>query len=273
MSLNKVTAQEFAVKILRSHLEKKRIAHTYLLTGKKESGKEDVALAFAQALNCLSNHAFEECACVSCRKIEAGNHPDVRIMGSEAKARSIKIEEVRDAIGAASLKPYEGKWKVFILLDADRLTADAQNALLKTLEEPPANTLFIFLVENKSNLLETIQSRSFEVRLKPLHFSEEGGAGFIAGMWQENWEDILDAYQSQSREELKGSLELLMSNLREEIRNSESTGRGIPVPKIVEAISVVCETKDAVDGNVNQKLALSRLAVNLRKILPLRSLP
>lgn len=270
MSLSRAAAQSFAVKILTSHIEKGRLAHTYLFTGKKESGKEDLAMAFAKALNCLNQRNFEECECASCRKVESGNHPDVKLLGNDPKARSIKIQEARDMIGAAALKPYEGKWKVFIFLEADRLTADAQNALLKTLEEPPANTLFVFLIENKSNLLETIQSRSFDIRLKPLDFSSNSAAGFISGLWQENWEDILDAYQSQSREELKSSFDNLMSNLREEIRNSESTGRGIPVPKLVEAVSVICETKDAVDGNVNQKLALSRLSVQLRKILPLK---
>src|SRR5207248_272507 len=111
---------------------------------------------------------FDDCVCASCRKSEAGSHPDLHVLGKDLKLKSIKIEEVRDAIADAALKPYEGKWKVFVVLEAGRLTADASNAFLKTLEEPPPHTVFILTVETKAGLLETIQSRGFEVRLKPL---------------------------------------------------------------------------------------------------------
>ena len=270
MLTDKVKAQDFASRILKTHFEKGRLAHTYLLTGKKESGKEDLAMAFAQGLNCEKGAMFLDCGCAACRKTENRTHPDVKWLGDDEKARSIKIEEVRDAVALASFKPYEGKWKVFILMDADRLTVDAQNALLKTLEEPPAQTVFVFLVESKSHLLETIQSRSFEVRLKPRDFSDSLESGFIAGLWRENWEDILDVFQNQSREDLKNSFDLLMNNLRNELRMSEMSDRNIPAGKIVEAISVICETKDAVDANANQKLALTRLSIKLRNLLPLR---
>ena len=118
MSSEKLQAQEFAVRVLKSHIATKRLAHTYLLTGNKDSGKDEVALAFAAALNCSESHSFESCGCIPCKKVAEANHPDVKCLGEDAKARSIKIEEIRTMIGETWLKPYEGKWKVFILKNA-----------------------------------------------------------------------------------------------------------------------------------------------------------
>ena len=108
MYSDKIEAQGFAVRVLRSHIQKQRLSHAYLFTGEKNSGKEDLAQALAAAVNCEKERSFRECECKSCGKIEAGNHPDVRGLGKDPKIRSIKIEEVRDTLSAASLKTYEG---------------------------------------------------------------------------------------------------------------------------------------------------------------------
>ncbi|MDD5218921.1 MAG: DNA polymerase III subunit delta, partial [Candidatus Omnitrophica bacterium] len=167
MIWDKIETQPFVTGILKTHVETGRLAATYILSGDVQSGKEEMAQALACALNCEEKKSFESCACASCMKILNGNHPDVRWLGkAEERARSIKIEEVRDMLNWVYLKPYEGEWKVFIVTEADRLTLEAANALLKTLEEPPARTIFCLLVENRSNLLETIQSRSFKLKLR-----------------------------------------------------------------------------------------------------------
>src|SRR5438094_110690 len=127
MFSEKIEAQDFAVRVLKSHIQKNRLAHTYLITGEKESGKGDLALAFAVALNCEAEQYFEPCSCNSCRKSEAGNHPDLHLLGQDLKIKTLKIEEVRNVIAGASLKPYEGKYKVFVLFDAGRLSQDASN--------------------------------------------------------------------------------------------------------------------------------------------------
>ena len=302
MISEKAELQGFAVRLLRSHLEGRHPAHTYLFTGDAESGKEDLAFAFAAALNCEKGRAFEDCDCTSCRKIENHLHPDVRRLGAGrigagtlrdssrisndggagrigagTKSRAIKIEEAREAIASASLKPYEGKWKVFILEDADRLTPEASNALLKTLEEPPAHTIFILLVEHKANLPDTVRSRSFEVRLRPVRGAEPApnplAPEILEALRGKSWDDFFQEYAGKSREDFKQALDFLMEYFREMIR-SHAEGRGVwqsapagrTPQQCLRAIDFLLETKDALDANCNQKLALSRLGMQLENL-------
>ena len=263
--------QSFAVKILKAHLKKKRLAHTYLFTGNEKWGGKDLALAFAKSLNCQKENYFTDCDCNSCHKTGEYNHPDVHWVGQDEKVKSIKIEEVRNILGVTSLKPYEGKWKIFIFIDANRLTPDASNALLKTLEEPPAHTLFVLLVESKFHLLETIQSRSFEIRLKPASSSDfdiepAQGSPFLH---HQTWKDYFDGYQKYSREEMKDMFDGLMNYLRDVIyRNANKEENSAKISQTLDALEKILETKQAVDENANQKLALSRLSMQLRRLIP-----
>ena len=267
--------QDFVLRILKSHIQRNRLAHTYLLTGEKNSGKEEVALAFAQSLNCLEKRYFETCECTSCRKVKAKNHPDVQWLGGEEKVRSIKIESVREILGWASLKPYEGRWKVFIILNADKLTLDAANALLKVLEEPPPQTIFVLSVESRVYLPDTILSRCFEVRFRPAGIlSDENGeeerAGITENIQGKNWEDFLDEYTAKSREEIKKILDLLMIHLNR--RNAQAENPKLDnLISFTRAMDLLAESKDALDSNVNQKLVLSRLAMQLRKLFTLEA--
>lgn len=276
MNWDKIRAQEFAVRILKAHGDHKRLASTYLITGNQASGKEDVALGFALSLLCSQKRKFESCECSVCTRILGRNHPDVR-WGPPLTARSIKIEEVRELMGWASFKPYEGEWKIFILEGADRLTLEAANAFLKTLEEPPKQTIFCLLCESKAQVLETIQSRSFEIRLRPLGEEttlppsfpppDEAGGGI---RWGENWEDCLDQCQAMKREELKVFFDALMEYFRGLIQKEAERPGGNPelMTAWLEALDKVYESKDALDANANQKLILSRLAMQLRGIVP-----
>lgn len=278
MFSEKIERQEFAVRILNAHLRDNRLAHTYLFTGIDCLGGEDLAYAFACALNCEKGNHFAECDCVQCRKIENNAHPDVRRLGMDPQVRSIKIEEIRGLIDTANFKPFEGRWKVYILGGAGRLTTDASNALLKTLEEPPAHTIFILLVESKMHLLETIQSRSFEVRLQPLAGDIpvlpeglENWAMKFLDFKGKNWDDLLQSYQGKSREELKTVLGALSDHcaelLRKKIRSEDRSQ--VNVSAWVDAIDLIVETKEAVEANANQKLALTRLGMRLMNTLPL----
>lgn len=262
MLSEKIRKQDFAVKILKTHESKERLAHAYLLTGEKSAGKEDLAMAFAKALNCESGHLYEDCACGSCHKIETGQHPDVKWAGMEEKTRSIKIEEMRDWVGQASLKPYEGKYKVFILANADKLTADASNAILKTLEEPPPRTVFILTTESRFAVLETILSRCFEIRLKPgtTEAAENAVTDLSRQMGGRPWTDFLDDFSGKPREDVKRSLDGLMEVFRRQMQKT-------PVAEFLKGIDLLLETKEALEANANQKLALSRLAMRLGKIL------
>ncbi len=271
MYSEKANAQEFAVKVLKNHLRSGRLSHTYLITGEEQSGKEEVAMAFAAALNCLENKWFEPCECNACHKIENGNHPDFHTLGEDEDVKSIKIEEVRRMIADASLKPYEGKWKIFFLKDAERLTADASNAVLKTLEEPTARTIFILTTETKANLIETIQSRSFELRLKPLGGGNQGhpSLDLVMGIKEKAWEDYLDE-NTGKRENMRATLDDLMRYFRQAAFKAVLPN-GTPNPRqesFVKALELLTETKDALDANVNQKILASRLAMRLRRIVP-----
>lgn len=272
---SEIKAQDFPVHVLKSHIKRERLAHTYLLTGEKGSGKEELALGFAQALNCLEQRYFEACECPSCRKVKTKNHPDVQWLGGEDKVRSIKIESVREILNWASLKPYEGRWKVFIILNADKLTLDAANALLKVLEEPPPQTVFVLAVESRSYLLDTILSRCFEIRLRPSDLSsekadEEAWREVVGNFQGESWEDFFDGYATKPREETKKFLDLLINRLERNISKRPQAQLNSFVP-FTQAIDFLTESKDALDSNVNQKLVLSRLAMQLRRLFTLEA--
>ncbi len=279
MLTDRIETQSFAVRVLKTHLAKKRLAHTYLFTGKDGAGHEGLALAFACALNCPKENFFRDCGCPSCYKTENRNHPDVIWLGEDPKARSIKIEEARQSIEKAFLKPFEGLWKVFILVRSERLTTEAANALLKTLEEPPAHTIFVLLAETKAHLLETIQSRGFEIKLRPLEMGSAGGAIHESLVRSgQNWLEYFEPYHGASREEIKELCDLLMMHFRNRIESNANVGArhvAIDPPAtqwraspLLAAIDRVIETKDAVDANANTKLALTRLTTQLEKILP-----
>lgn len=268
MLLDKIKEQDFARTILQNHLTRDRISQTYLFTGNQFSGKEDLAIAFACALNSEEKDPFEDTESISSKKIQEGNHPDVFILGEDETVRSIKIDEIRKAITQVSLKPYEGKYKVFILMGAERLTLDAANALLKVLEEPPQDTVFMLLVENKGHLLETIQSRCFEVRLKPLSCGDIDLSLTSAGLGQLKWEDFLENYEKSSRDEMKVVLDQMMSYFREQLQKQadrdevdSKTAYGY-----LKAIDFITETKEALMDNANQKLAMTRLSMQLKKL-------
>ena len=151
--------QSRAVRLLQRGLTTGRIAHAYLFTGPEGIGKRTAALALAQALNCQRGDGLDDgCgACQSCRKIARGLHPDVQVI--EPAGATLKIEQVRALEADAALGPYEAKRKVFILDSAEKMTEQAANALLKTLEEPPGRTVFVLLTTTPSALPSTIVSR------------------------------------------------------------------------------------------------------------------
>jgi DNA polymerase III delta' subunit len=254
----------FSNPLLVSHLKRGRIAHTYLFSGSKGDRRKELVLGFARALNCLEQRIFEDCSCLSCRKITGGNHPDVRRYGEDEKSRSIKIEAVREMIHEASLKPYEGRWKVFLLEGAERLTLEAANALLKTLEEPPEHSVFFLLVENKAHLLETIQSRAFEIRIPPSEGEGEKGEAVLL-LKEKGWGPLWEYLRDLTRNELQEELETLMGYLRDcsVAAWKEDSGRS---ERYLKALERVYETKEAVDANVNQKLALTYLEIGLQEV-------
>ena len=177
MSLKDIIGQEKAVRMLFGILKRQMAASSYLFCGEAGIGKKTAAVAFAKAMNCTrpippgppfsSDSPVDACnECASCAKIDSGVHPDFLLVSPEE--RLIRIEEIRMVDAALSLKPFEGRKKTVIIDDAEAMNISAANAFLKTLEEPPAESVII-LVSSKPDLLPaTIRSRCSRINFSPL---------------------------------------------------------------------------------------------------------
>jgi len=174
-----VIGQTRAVSLLQRSLEIDSMAHAYLFVGPAHVGKMTLALNLAQALNCEA--AEPPCGeCASCQKVVSAKHADVQIIGlsqdgdsAEAKPRAeISIDRIRQLQHSASLPPFEGRYKVFIIDGAELLSVEAANCLLKTLEEPVGKVIFILLTTNERLLPATVISRCQRVELLPLAVTE-----------------------------------------------------------------------------------------------------
>lgn len=169
MPFRGIKGQERAVAFLSRTLESGRLAQAYLFLGPEGVGKKAVALRFAQAINCQAGAVDRPCGCGACRKIDAGSHPDVRVVVPLEDKTAIGIDQIRDVMKDAALKPYEGAKKVYIIDGAGRMKREAQSAFLKTLEEPSGGrTVFILIAERAEDLFPTIVSRAETVRFSPL---------------------------------------------------------------------------------------------------------
>ena len=148
---------------LRESIIKRSISHAYILAGDKGIGKSKIAREFAMELICEKSTGCGECP--ACRRFLADAYPDFFYMDAEGK-ESIGIDRIRENIvNDVSIRPYHGKVKIYIIDEADKMTVGAQNALLKTIEEPPEYVVILLLVRNMSLLLETIRSRCIKLLL------------------------------------------------------------------------------------------------------------
>ncbi len=177
-----LVGQDRAVTLFQRNLEQGSVAHAYLLVGPPHVGKMTLAIELAQALNC--QEAEPPCGeCEPCRRVAAGNHADVQVIGLNSNGNSndkpqteISIAQVRDMQHDASLPPFEGSYKVFIIDGAEMMSNEAANCLLKTLEEPSAEVVFILLTANDSFLPDTVVSRCQRLELRPLPTSQVAAA-------------------------------------------------------------------------------------------------
>ena len=180
MSFAQIKGQDFAIKNLKKFIQTGKVPPAMIFYGPAGVGKAKIALAFAKALNCEKLGAdFEPCdMCQSCKQIEMQTHPDIVFADYAYQAallkeevedqQNIKIETVRSLTTASQQKAVAAIWKVFIIDKAERLVPAAANALLKFIEEPPQNTVWILISSKRETMLSTIKSRCQSISFAPL---------------------------------------------------------------------------------------------------------
>ncbi len=163
-----IIGQEQIKEHLVNALSGGKISHAYIINGEKSSGKEFIARVFAMALQC-EKEGIEPCQeCHSCKQALSDNHPDIiRVM--HEKPNTISVDDIRAQVNNdVGIKPYSSAHKIYIVNEAEKMTVQAQNAILKTLEEPPEYAVIILLTTNVNSLLPTILSRCVVLNMKPV---------------------------------------------------------------------------------------------------------
>lgn len=166
-AFDKITGQKRAVGILQRAILADRVSHSWLFSGSSDTDLDGMALAFAQTLLCTKRNPGLADACMlckSCRQAMDGNHPDIRIWGHE-KPTTFSVDEVRSLISDVAIRPFCSDRKIYIIPDAHLMRPEAQNAFLKTLEEPPEYVVLILLTHSTDAMLETVLSRCQLVEL------------------------------------------------------------------------------------------------------------
>ncbi len=173
VSFQDIIGQEQIKEHLHTALMRNQISHAYVICGERSSGKEYIARLFAMALQCEKRNGAGEDApipcneCRSCRQALTDNQPDI-IRVQHEKPNTIGVEDIRTQINQdIVIKPYSSPYKVYIINEGEKMTPQAQNALLKTLEEPPAYAVILILTTNMDAMLPTILSRCVSLHMKP----------------------------------------------------------------------------------------------------------
>ncbi len=165
-SFKDVVGHKDVIRYIQNVVKEDKVTHAYIINGEKGSGKKMLATLFAATLLCEKGGQDPCNTCHSCIQAESGNHPDI-ILVSHEKPNSIGVEEIRQQVNnTVGIKPYQGPYKVYIIPQADMMTVQAQNALLKTIEEPPEYAVVMLLTENADMLLATINSRCVMLKLR-----------------------------------------------------------------------------------------------------------
>jgi DNA polymerase-3 subunit delta' len=230
MRFDLIQGQDGPISILNKALQSGRVPTAYLFTGPPGCGRMTTALATAASLNCASGPP--SCGiCPSCRLYAAGNHPDLHLIAPVQGKRIIVIEQVREQIlGRAYLKPMNGATSTFIVDDAHLMNANAANAFLKTLEEPPVASHFILIAPDRDSVLPTIASRCQILSFRPLSRKvleglllrkgiESMDAGLLAAMARGSMERALDYHSGEALQSMAEEFEPLTS------LNDQGSGR------------------------------------------------
>ena len=161
------TIKEHFQKAIEAH----KVSHAYILAGEAGMGRKSLAGAFAMTLLCEKGLSEPCMECHACKQVMSGNHPDL-IYVTHEKPASIGVDDIREQINdTIMVRPYSSYYKIYIVDEAEKMTVQAQNAILKTIEEPPSYAVIILLTTNPDGFLPTILSRCVQLKLKPLRDS------------------------------------------------------------------------------------------------------
>ena len=246
-AFHEIIGHEDIIRHLKTANKTGKISHAYLFTGSPGSGKKLMAGTFAAALQCEKDDSWACRECDSCRKAAAKNHPDIITLTHE-KANLISVEEVRDqVIHDVAIRPYASPYKIYIIPDADLMNPSAQNAILKTIEEPPEYAVILLLTTSAQSLLPTILSRCVRLDLKVVgdrqirrYLMEQlHVADYQADL------DVSVAQGSIGRAEKAASQEFW--DMAEKALNLLKRSRSMEVYELTEAIRDIAQDKQKVD--------------------------
>lgn len=163
-----IIGQEVIKEHFRNAVKLNKISHAYIINGEEGTGKKAIGKAFSMLLQCENSNDEPCMECQSCRQILTDNNPDVKYLVRE-KNNNISVKEVREQIVSdISIRPYKNQYKIYIIEDSELMNESAQNALLKTIEEPPSYAVILLLSNNKERFLDTILSRCVIMEMRPI---------------------------------------------------------------------------------------------------------
>jgi len=169
MKFSEIIGHEDIISHFRSSIETGRVAHAYIIGGDENSGRSTLAYCFAKALQCEKGGSESCDECKSCHQAETHNHPDIIFVEKGEDDSVMSIETIREqVVSSIQIKPYSSKYKIYIIEDGEKMTVEAENALLKTIEEPPEYGIIIIITTNPEKLLPTIRSRCITVMTHPV---------------------------------------------------------------------------------------------------------
>ena len=230
-SFSAILGHDGAKAHLQAALADRQMSHAYLLEGTHGVGKKTLANAFVKTLLCQAPmegpNGQQDCCgrCQSCRSFDHDNHPDVKRIRTLPDKNTISVKQIRDElVKDISIRPYGGQYKIYLIEEAERLTVEAQNAMLKTLEEPPAYGLIIMMAESAAAFLPTILSRCVQISLQPLDSKvvkaelgrrgvESGKAGIAAAFAQGSIGQALKLCEDENFEEMRTELFQFLSRV------------------------------------------------------------
>lgn len=253
---------------VRAALRSGRPHHAYLLVGPDMELGTTFAKNLAAAILCEA-HGDDACgACRSCQRVDAATHSDLTVVApdGEGATRLIKIEKVREMIRGVALFPLEGERKVVLILEAHRMNQEAQNALLKTLEEPPDSAMFVLVAATANGLLPTVRSRCVRLVLgakRQRPGDVEAVAGEVRRAVREGFAATADLAERWAAD--KGEMERRLDALSWAMRDVAERTAGEPraLDRALAAAQAVIETRRSLSRYANARLALDALFLRL----------